>query len=133
VKNKNELKADKPKKTTGQMGKNNRLKGHNFERQIAKEFRELGFPLAKTSRHASKLLDDCKVDIYGIPVNVQAKNVKTSIKYQEIFDSMISLLTKHMPDRLMYPMAIFHKRQGDGEYVVIRKSDFYDMVRRLHE
>jgi hypothetical protein len=132
VKNKNELKANKPKKTSSALGKRNRTAGHNYERLLAKEYRELGFPLAKTSRHASKLLDNCKVDIYGIPVNLQAKNVKTSIKYQEIFDSMIELLEKNMPERLEYPLAIFHKKQGEGEYVVLRKSDFYDMIRRLH-
>ena len=115
VKNKNELPAAKPKyKNTG---KRNRTAGQNYERQLAKEFRDLGFSFCKTSRQASKLLDDCKVDLYGIPYNVQAKNVQSSVKYKEIFDSMAELLAKKMPERLPFPNVIFHKKKGEGEFV----------------
>jgi hypothetical protein len=55
-------------------GKTNRTKGHNLEREIARMFRdELGFKFAKTSRLASRMLDNCKVDIAGIPFLIQTK------------------------------------------------------------
>ena len=54
-------------------GNNNRRKGHNYERLIAKDFKDMGYPFCKTARNASTLLDACKIDIWGIPYNVQAK------------------------------------------------------------
>jgi hypothetical protein len=35
------------------LGKRSRTKGHTFERQIAEEFREIGFPDAQTTRATS--------------------------------------------------------------------------------
>ena len=130
VKNKNELPATKPKyKNTG---KRNRTAGQNYERQLAKEFRDLGYAYCKTSRQASRLLDDCKVDLYGIPYNVQAKNVQSGIKYKEIFDSMVELLGKNMPERLPFPNVIFHKKKGEGELVVMTKDTFYEFIKLLY-
>lgn len=43
--------------------KNNRNRGHNYERLIAEELRELGFPGVVTSRSESKSMDDKKVDL----------------------------------------------------------------------
>ena len=55
------------------MSNRNRTVGHNLERLTAKEMREL-FPKAKTSREASRLLDNCKVDIANIPLLIQCKS-----------------------------------------------------------
>ena len=56
-------------------GVKNRRKGHNAERRRAQMFRELGFDKCKTSREASRLLDNCKVDLAFVPYNVQMKAV----------------------------------------------------------
>ena len=49
------------KKDRSKIGKNSRVKGHNLERTIVKLFKEeLDFEFAKTSRNASKMLDDCQ-------------------------------------------------------------------------
>ena len=55
------------------MSNTNRTRGHNLERLTAKELREL-FPKAKTSREASRLLDNCKVDIANVPLLIQCKS-----------------------------------------------------------
>ena len=44
-----------------------------MERATAKDMREFGFPKAKTSREASRLLDNCKVDIANVPLLIQCK------------------------------------------------------------
>ena len=43
--------------------KRNRTRGHDYERLIANELRELGFPGIVTSRLESKKMDDSKVDL----------------------------------------------------------------------
>lgn len=56
------------------MSNRNRRVGHDLERLTAKEMREIGFSKAKTSREASRLLDNCKVDIANIPLLIQCKS-----------------------------------------------------------
>lgn len=43
--------------------KNNRTRGHNYERLIANELRDLGFHGVVTTRLESKSLDDKKIDL----------------------------------------------------------------------
>ncbi len=64
---------DKKEIDRKKIGKNSRAKGHNSERKFAAIFRELGYPFCKTSRQASRLLDDSKVDLAFLPFNVQIK------------------------------------------------------------
>lgn len=109
-------------------GKANRLKGHNLERQLAKEFRELGYTRCTTTRQSSRLLDSCKVDLDIPDFNIQAKNVKKNINYQEIFDDIHTELSDKYPERVEYITAIFHKKQGDN-LVILSKSDFYKLIK----
>lgn len=55
------------------MANTNRTKGHAGEQLYAKLFRELGYTFCKTSRQASRLLDDAGIDLAFIPFNVQLK------------------------------------------------------------
>lgn len=106
-------------------GSRNRTAGHNYERQLAKEFRELfDDKHCQTSRYASRLLDDCKVDLDSSFLNVQAKNVKDNIKYKELIFDIKALLTENIPHRAKYPVAVFHKRDR-AELVILEKKDFY--------
>lgn len=43
--------------------KRNRARGNDYERKIARELRELGFPGVVTSRAESKSMDDKKIDL----------------------------------------------------------------------
>ena len=51
------------KSTQRKIGKQNKQRGNNFERKIAKDLRDLGFTQVVTSRSESKSTDDNKVDI----------------------------------------------------------------------
>ena len=96
-------------------GKTSRTKGHNLEREIAKMFKdELGFRFAKTSRFATRILDNCKVDIAGIPYLVQTKAgyEKSRPKPEEIFQEMEDLLKENFPSTdpvHLYPKMLCHK------------------------
>ncbi len=50
----------------------NRKKGHDLERQVARDLKIL-FPFTKTSRAASRLADDCCIDLVYTPFLVQCK------------------------------------------------------------
>tara|TARA_R100000458_G_C8260183_1_gene235775 strand:+ start:1575 stop:1724 length:150 start_codon:yes stop_codon:yes gene_type:complete len=45
------------------MGNKNRNKGHNYERQLRKDFINLGFKNCITSRYGSKMTDDKGIDL----------------------------------------------------------------------
>lgn len=113
-------------------GKTNRTKGHNLERSIAKMFKdELGFKFAKTSRFASRILDNCKVDIAGIPYLVQTKAgyEKNRPKPDEIFQEMEDLLNENFPEDdpvHKYPKVLIHKIDGRKKYRNIVSMPYND-------
>jgi len=110
-------------------GKKNRTSGHNYERQLAKEFREiLGDTKCRTSRQMSRLLDECKVDLSTKLANVQAKNVRSNIDYFDLLKEIKALLTEEFPERLSLPTAIFHKKKGK-EVIILSKEDFYNLIK----
>lgn len=104
-------------------GKRNRTRGHNYERQIAQEFRELGWQTACTTRYASRMRDDQKVDIFETnPLNIQCKATNKCINYQQIL--------KEMPNDANYNVVL-NKLTGKGEFVIISKEDFYELISML--
>lgn len=104
------------------MPNKNRNKGNNYERQIAKEMRLLGFENCATSRYVSREQDDKKVDLcYTQPFNIQCKSVERL--------SYFSIL-KEMPEDENYNV-IFNKKKRQGEIVVMWKEDFYELVNIL--
>lgn len=106
-------------------GKRNRRAGQNYERKLAKEFREvLGYERCTTSRYSSTLLDSCKVDLDVVDINVQAKNYKRGFNYTQLLVDIAEALEKHFPERLRFITAIFHKKMGQ-EVVILSKEDFY--------
>ena len=55
-------------------GKTSRTKGHNGERELALLFKtETPFEKCTTTRNSSRILDNCKIDLNFIPLNVQSK------------------------------------------------------------
>ncbi len=100
---------------------NSRNKGHQYERVLAKFFRDvLGFVYCKTSRAASKLLDDCGVDLAFLPVLVQAKRGynKNRPKFDNIFNKIKSSLSENYPkDDPIHdkPIILAHKLDGRGK------------------
>jgi hypothetical protein len=104
------------------MGKRNRRAGHDYERKIAKEMRALGWVSAITSRYGSREKDDKKVDIMNVdPFNIQCKSVQRPVKYIALLDEM--------PNDFNFNV-IFHKLLHKGEYVILKKEDFYTLIKK---
>ena len=125
---------------------NSRTKGHSFERWLADMYRKLGFEFCKTSRAESKTLDNCKVDLYGIPFNVQAKSgyEKHMPNYRKLREeSKIHLLKKDAEQYLFivlknypktseihsYPFVLIHKTSGNDVTVTISLEHYLDLLR----
>ena len=119
---------------------NTRTKGHNWERQIVKMLRdELGFEFAKTSRFASRILDNCKVDIAGVPFLIQAKAgyEKNRPKADEIFKEIEENLKKNFPkdDPVhSFPKVLIHKLNGKHKFhnlVTMPYDDFKYLLLKI--
>jgi len=105
-------------------GSKARAKGHRYERQLRKEFIELGFTECQTTRFASKMLDDAKVDLWGTdPLYVQAKNVERNFDPQAILESMPKTKTHHN--------IVIRKKKKFKDVVCMDKSTFYKFIGML--
>lgn len=105
-------------------GKSARTRGHNYECQIVQEFCAMGKP-CKTSRYASRINDDAKIDITfddAFPFNIQCKALN-------VFKSPIVILGE-MPDSTNYNL-VFQKINHEGEFVTMKKEDFYDLLKLM--
>lgn len=102
---------------------NSKDKGTQYEQKIARELRELGFTECLTSRQASKLMDDKKVDfICTDPFYIQAKAQERGLVYHTVLQAM--------PKDSNYNV-IFHKKNRKPELVVMLKEDFYELLQML--
>lgn len=119
-------------------GNTNRNKGHDFERQWAKTFRDIGYIYCKTTRQASRLLDNSKVDLAFIPYNFQCKNVKSNINYTDLILDIKRCLLENFPEEDSIhdnPIVIAHKRgRAPEEHLIIMEaSSFIDIIKRLKD
>lgn len=104
------------------LGKANKGKGSRYERQLAQEFRDLGYKDCKTSRYASRALDDAKVDLYGLPMNIQAKYYDSNQpNFRKVLDEM--------PDDKLTNL-VFHKVSRKKDIVVMWKEDYYKLIKK---
>lgn len=113
-----------------------KVKGSTYERLITKVFREqFNYAFAKTSRQASRILDDSKVDISGIPYNVQTKSGYWDHrpKPDMIFKDMKEALGKNFPPHdpiHKYPKILFHKldqREKENHLVTMMYDEWLEM------
>ena len=103
-------------------GKGARKKGHDYERRIAVELRELGFTDCRTSRYSSKMLDEAGVDLVNTdPFSFQIKAVESGISYHRVLSEM---------QRNCNLNVILHKRNRK-EVAVFTKEDFYELIAML--
>jgi hypothetical protein len=102
---------------------NGRVKGHTFERQMAKLFRDMGWEKCVTSRLESKAKDDAGIDLCNTdPFSVQCKAV-------EKLGSLHDVLAK-MPQDTNYNIVL-HKRNRSGVIVAMTLEDFQEIVEKL--
>lgn len=119
-------------------GKRNRSAGHDFERRVAEILRAVGFPYVVTSRSESKSRDDKGIDLMNkeegvhgrLPYNIQCKNVKGSVNYARILESI--------PKEPGIVNVVFHKfteKRGAGvnfhprgHFAILDMHDFIEMI-----
>ena len=122
---------------------NNRTRGHNYERQTVRFYKDLGFEDVVTTRSESRRMDDRKVDIFTphhssvsnpLPFYVQCKlsTEKRMINYHELFKY------EELPrDK---PYIIHHKVSerkntkfiAAGEYVVMSLNFYEDLIKKAY-
>lgn len=125
-------------KSRGAIGRNNRAKGHLLETKIAKDMRDIGYTFAKTSRQASRLLDDCQIDIAGVPYNIQAKSgyEKSRPKFDVISRSITENLIKNYPPEDAqhgHPTILIHKLPGGQIIASIDYSFLLTLLKLQYE
>lgn len=122
-------------------GKRNRQAGHNFELEIAREFRELGFPHVVTTRSESRSRDDQKIDLMNkdeakngrFPFNVQVKNSTVHLRYAKILSELPS--TPGVINVVIHKQTekVNERFLPKGKYAILHLSDFLSMVRKLNQ
>jgi hypothetical protein len=109
------------------MASRNRTAGNNYERQIAKELRDMGFK-AVTSRSESRNLDAKGIDLVtDFPL---APQMKCSINQPNVHE----LLTTTEAEVIFYKKVLKAKKKftTKGEYIMMKKSDFYKLIEEIY-
>jgi hypothetical protein len=107
-------------------------KGSDAERDFAIDFREIGFQFCKTTRLGSKLLDNCGIDLCGIPFSVQIKCGYKGHrpKADVLFKDMKALLKENFPpdDPVHnHPKILIHKLDGYHDEHVLATLTWEDL------
>lgn len=96
------------------MASKGKIKGSNYELQIAKFFKELGYANCRTSRLESKFKDDQGIDLCNTGNwQIQCKAVERLEPYHNIL--------ARMPDG---DNLVFHKRNRAGTVVAMTEDTF---------
>ena len=106
------------------IAKNNRRKGHQWERDVIKRLRALGIR-CETSRFASRKTDDAKVDVFiedGTALNIQCK-------CHNAFKNVAPVLAE-MPEDNNYNIVLM-KVQRDNAYAILTVDDFFEILGML--
>lgn len=112
---------------------NQRRKGHDYERKICRQLKEMGYD-AVTTRQESHSLDAAGVDILlrDAEYHVQCKSTSQTFNYPRFFEEYGEGLDKEI--------VVFHKRTkkaqtrftSQGEYVIMKKKLFYELMEKLN-
>lgn len=114
-------------------GKTNRRRGNNYELQIVKELKDLGFECVVTSRSESKAKDNDKVDIIDkcsqLPFNIQIQIKKTAatpnyfkIRESSTVENETFVIIWNKQKRAKVNMV------SEGESVILDKKLFYKLI-----
>ena len=110
----------------------NRQRGHDYERKIAKELRELGFTGICTSRSESKSMDDKKIDLIDtedkLPCYIQ---LKATMKTPDYFSISKACPLKNKPFIVIWSKIKSTEStfRSEGEIVMIPKEFFYELIK----
>lgn len=122
-------------------GKRNRAAGTGWERELAKIFRDLGFPHVVTTRSESRSRDAQKIDLINkdelkngrLPYNVQAKNVRGHLQYGKVLSQLpanpgvINVILHKQTDKVGTKFITKNK------YAIMLMDDFFTMVKKIKD
>lgn len=104
--------------------KNARAKGKNYELQIIKLFKSLGWSKCVSSRSESRMTDAMGIDIcYLAPFHVQCKSVENLGSAHKILAGM--------PRKKGFFNLVFHKKNRAGTVVSMTEEDFVELLKML--
>ena len=124
---------EKPKRKRNP--KNSRKRGHDFERKIAQDLRDIGFNGVVTSRSESKSMDDKKVDLIDtegkLQCLLQLKATQATPNYFKIREEC------PIKDK---PFCIIWKKikttestfRSEGEVAIIPLDYFYKLIEKYY-
>lgn len=97
-------------------GLQNRRKGHDAERHYRNVFKDLGYEFCETSRYGSRLHDNAKIDLIGIPFNIQIKagRQKNMNPGKELFNMAMLIKNMFQEGDLVHsnPNLLIHRKDG---------------------
>lgn len=118
------------------IGKRSRQRGHEYERKIVNELKEItGNDSIKSSRQESKSLDDNKIDVFDgdkvLPCYFQIKCTQATPQIKKINEE-VGLKDKPLCILWNAQEPKEKKQVSVGEYAIIPKSFFYELLKQLY-
>lgn len=88
----------------------NKEKGSRFERKVRTDLKN-SYPFVRTSREASRLHDNCGIDLVNVPFFIQCKDVQSrSLNFQTLKKDCLTLVKAHFPpEQPVLPYVLIHK------------------------
>ena len=127
------------------MAKNNsRARGHKWELDCIKLLKELNIPITEnlvSSRSESRSRDNQKVDLINVdeaengrfPLNVQAKNFSTKLKYDEVLNEMPENGNQINVIFNKYTKKVGKNFMTQGHYAILDLDDFLQLFKMAYE
>lgn len=125
------------------MSLTNKRKGNYAELRYMNIFKRLGYKFCFTSRYASRLHDDSKIDLVNLPFNVQVKAGKQKgMNPGKVLEEMHKEIVKHFPPEDIVhskPKIVIHYKQGtrgkkrkeEDEIVYMSYKEFKSFKRKV--
>lgn len=108
--------------------KRNRRAGQDWEREIVRDLKELGYKDAVTSRYASKMMDDKGVDILGVGgYAIQCKNLSQNINIPQVMNRIDTNDTRVILFKKTKKKG--NKFYTEGKYAIIEWEKLKDILR----
>jgi len=121
----------------------NKRKGNHAELRYMNIFKRLGYKFCFTSRYASRLHDDSKIDLVNLPFNVQIKaGIQKNMKPGKVLNEMHSKLIENFPPEDVVhdrPKIVIHHKQGikgkkrkeEDELVYMSNKEFKKFKKKI--
>jgi len=119
-------------------GTRNKTAGSNWELEVIKRLKEIGFPHVVSTRAENRNLDAAKVDIMNsnerengrLPFDIQCKTTASTFNYQTFFADPVN-----KADVILHRQTRKSKKNfiKTGEYAISKADLFFSMVKRIKD